>query len=144
MKPIYIIFLVDLLKMKRYLRFSIYVSPDFAGIWSYLSNGTSGSDDYQGQLSMYMHAIRSSLDETLFLEIYFDESAVEEEEYYENLSDLNRKSYLGEVKAATETLGKIYDIFDWNQAWFKTCFKSIIYLVDGKVKLDFKNFKSLC
>ena len=61
---------------------------------------------------MYMHAIRSSLDETLFLEIYFDESAVEEEEYYENLSDLNRKSYLGEVKAATETLGKIYDIFD--------------------------------
>ena len=55
---------------------------------------------------IYLQRVKQTLGEKIFLETFFQQETVTEEEYLENLGDLNRKAFADAVKDAKSFLGK--------------------------------------
>lgn len=72
-------------------------------MWGFLS-GPVVSQSIEEDLKEYFTKVKEKLGEKMFLEVFFD--TLSEEEYLENMNELNRNSMLIEVHAARELLSK--------------------------------------
>lgn len=72
-------------------------------MWGFLS-GPVVSQSIEEDLKEYFMKVREKLGEKMFLEVFFD--TLSEEEYLENMNELNRNSMLIEVHAARDLLSK--------------------------------------
>lgn len=64
-------------------------------------------DHFEEDMIAYFFEARKALGEQIFLENFFQQEAVTEEEYLENLGDLHRKAFDDNVKEAEKFLGKL-------------------------------------
>ena len=55
----------------------------------------------------YLNEVRMGLGEKIFIENFFQQETVTEEEYLENLGDLHRKAFADSVKDAEIFLGNV-------------------------------------
>ena len=60
---------------------------------------------------IYLQKARKELGDKIFLENFFEQETVTEEEYLENLGDLNRKAFADTEKDAKLFLGKVKKCF---------------------------------
>lgn len=72
-------------------------------MWGFLS-GPVVSQSIEEDLKEYFTKVKEKLGEKMFLEVFFD--TLSEEEYLENMNELNRNSMLIEVHAVRELLSK--------------------------------------
>ena len=77
----------------------------FLGVWGYLSSSIVPENFVQNVID-YMNRVRHVLGEKMFVEMYFD--TLSDEEYLENLDELNRGALLDDVHSAKELLGIIF------------------------------------
>ena len=82
---------------------NFFYKNSILGIWGYLSSSVV-PDNFEENLVSYLEAIESVLGERLFLEMYIQKIS-SDEEYLENLNDLNRIALLDDVHNAKELLG---------------------------------------
>ena len=75
----------------------------FLGIWGYLSSSIV-PENLEQNVSYYLSRVQQALGEKMFLEIYFE--TLTDDEYLENLDELNRASLLEDLHSAKELLGK--------------------------------------
>ena len=59
----------------------------------------------------YFYEVKLSLGEKIFLENFFQQETVTEEEYLENLGDLHRKAFADSVRDADSFLGNYIHIY---------------------------------
>jgi len=73
--------------------------------WKFFSSATLSDDAVIGDLKRYFNETRCTLGEKLFLELFFQID--NEESYLDNLSELNRDSFLEELHSTKEILSKM-------------------------------------
>lgn len=78
------------------------------GIWSFISS-VHVPESFEENMVVYFNKARLALGEQLFLENFFQQETVTEEEYLENLSDLHRKAFADNVRDAELFLGRKYN-----------------------------------
>ena len=74
------------------------------GIWSFVSS-VQVPDNFEEKMISYFDEVKCALGEKIFLENFFQQETVTEEEYLENLGDLHRKAFAESVKDADLLLG---------------------------------------
>eukprot|EP00112_Aurelia_sp_Birch-Aquarium-sp1_P022619 Seg643.8 transcript_id=Seg643.8/GoldUCD/mRNA.D3Y31 product="Junction-mediating and -regulatory protein" protein_id=Seg643.8/GoldUCD/D3Y31 len=81
------------------------------GIWSYVSS-VYIPESLQENMITYLERAKQVLGDKIFLETFFEQETVTEEEYLENLGDLNRKAFADVVKDAKSFLGEVLSLRD--------------------------------
>ncbi|XP_065059518.1 junction-mediating and -regulatory protein-like [Rhopilema esculentum] len=81
------------------------------GIWSFVSS-VHVPENFKADMLIYLQNARKELGDKIFLENFFEQETVTEEEYLENLGDLNRKSFADNVKDAKLFLDEVLSLRD--------------------------------
>ena len=78
-----------------------------SGIWGYISS-VHVPDNFHENMKEYLLQCLKTMGSVIFLETFFGEQPVSEEEYLENLDQLHRNEFSDEVRNAKSLLGKPY------------------------------------
>eukprot|EP00794_Sanderia_malayensis_P009718 gene9718-10709_t len=81
------------------------------GIWSFVSSVYIPCN-FEASMIEYLQKVVCILGKKIFLESFFQQETVTEEEYLENLSELNRKAYSETVKDAKDFLNEVLMLRD--------------------------------